>query len=132
MPEFRGLGRRDPSGLQTVGFDAAEFHEGAQQFHSFFREFVTVQVTAFPDVSAADKDPVHPLLKGEQDVVGRDTATAHDPNHTDVGRVLQPTDPSQVSSRVCSPGAEKADDLWLEILGVHKVSFFFLTVNCEP
>jgi hypothetical protein len=93
---------------------------------------ITVQVIAFTDVSAADKDAVHPLLECEQDVMGGDTATAHDPNHTDVGRVLQTTDPSQVSSGIRSPGAEEADDFRFEILGAHKVSFFFLTVNCEP
>jgi hypothetical protein len=73
-------------------------------------------------VSAADKDPIHSFLKGQDDVVRGDASTAHDPNHPDVGRVLQPTDPSQVSSGVCSPGAKKTDDFRFKIWGAHDAS----------
>jgi hypothetical protein len=74
-------------------------------------------------VSATHKNTINPLLKGKDDVVRRDASTAHDPNNPDIGRVLQPTDPSQVSSRVCSPGTQKADDLGFKVLAAHDDSF---------
>jgi len=77
----------------------------------------------FAKVSAAYKDAVHPLLKGKQDMMRRHTGRAHHPDGPDVRRVLQPTDPSQVSSSVCSPRAEKAQNLWFKINIGHELSF---------
>jgi hypothetical protein len=121
--KLRRFGRGDPSGPQTVLLDAGEGHELAHEPDAFLSGDITVQVIAVALVSAADKDPVHTFLEGQDDVMGGDAPTAHDPNHPDVGRVLQPTDPGQVSSGVRSPGAQKADDLGFEVLAAHDGSF---------
>jgi hypothetical protein len=70
-------------------------------------------------MSAAHEYPVHPLLEGTQHVMRRDASRAHHPYDPDVCRILQSTDPSQVSSGVRSPGAQKADDIGFEILIAH-------------
>ena len=58
-----------------------------------------------PQMSPTYKDPVNSLLKSKQNVVGRNAAGAHYPHCANIRRVLHTTDPSQVSSSVCSPGA---------------------------
>ena len=51
----------------------------------------------------------------------------HDPDNFYICRVLHTTDPSQVSSGVCSPGAQKTDNLGLKIsVGHYLVSFYVL------
>ena len=80
--------------------------EGQQLFHELYPfscSYITIQVMTVSLVSPAHKDAVHTLLKSQEDMVGRNTGRTHDPNHADVGRVLQTTDPSQVSSGICSP-----------------------------
>ncbi len=70
-------------------------------------------------MSAAHKDTVHPLLKGPEHMVRRNASRTHDPDNTNICRVLHTTDPSQVSSGVCSPGAQKAYDIGFKILITH-------------
>jgi len=70
-------------------------------------------------VSAADENTIDPLLEGKKDMVRRNTATTHYPDGSDICRILQTTDPSQVSSGVCSPGAQKTDDLGLKNVVAH-------------
>jgi len=98
---------------------AVKAEELLEETDPLFSKLVTVQVTAIADVSPADENTVDALLEGQQDMVRRDAPSAHDPHDADVRRVLQPTDPSQVSSGVCSPGAQKAEDLGLEVVLRH-------------
>ena len=70
---------------------------------------------AVAQVSPAHKDTVHSLLKCKQDMMRRHTGGTHYPNSTDISGILQTTDPSQVSSGVCSPRAQKADNLRFKI-----------------
>ena len=64
---------------------------------------------AVAQMSPAHEHAVHALLKSTQNMVRRNTCGAHDPNGTDVRRILQSTNPSQVSSSVRSPCTQKAD-----------------------
>ena len=52
-------------------------------------------------------------------MVPGNASRAHYPDDTDIGRVLHTTNPSQVSSGVRSPGAQKADDIGFKILITH-------------
>lgn len=110
LNQFGRLGRRHPPGSQPRFVDTAERQELPEDGDAFFGRIITIQVIAFAQMSAADKHPVDPLLKGEQDMMRRHTTTAHYPDGANIRRVLQTTDPSQVSSGVRSPGAEEADD----------------------
>jgi hypothetical protein len=70
-------------------------------------------------VSATHKNTVNSLLKGPEHMVPGNASRAHYPDNTDIGRVLHTTNPSQVSSGVRSPGAQKADDIGFKILITH-------------
>ncbi len=65
-------------------------------------------------MSAAHKNTVGTLLKRSENMMRRHAAGARDPNSPDICRILHTTDPSQVSSGICSPGAEKCDDMGFE------------------
>jgi hypothetical protein len=58
-------------------------------------------------------------LKSKKNMMRRYTATTHHPDRTNIRRVLQTTDPSQVSSCVCSPGAQKTNDFGLKNVVTH-------------
>ncbi len=105
MHQFRGLGRRHPASFQPLFLDAAELEHFPEHRDPFFRGIITIQVIAFTQVSAADEHPVDSTLKCKQNMVRRNGTTAHYPDGTYIRRVLQTTDPSQVSSGVRSPGA---------------------------
>ncbi len=70
-------------------------------------------------MSATHKNTVNSLLKGTQHMMGRHAPGTHDPDNTDICRVLHTTDPSQVSSGIRSPGTQKTDDVGFKVLVVH-------------
>lgn len=70
-------------------------------------------------MSATHKNAVNALLKGPEHMVGRDAPGTHDPDGTDIGRILHTTDPGQVSSGIRSPGAQKTDDMGFKIHVAH-------------
>ena len=81
-------------------------------------------------MSAAHENAVHPLLECPQHMVGRHAPGTHDADDPDICRVLHTTDPSQVSSGVCSPGAQKTDDMGLKMCVVHSfLSLYIITVS---
>jgi hypothetical protein len=91
-------------------------------------------------MSATHKNTVHPLLEGSEHMVRRDASRAHHPDNTNICRVLHTTDPSQVSSGICSPGAQKAYDIGFKILITHHncpyiyilKKFILLTISNFP
>jgi hypothetical protein len=87
---------------------------------------------AVSQVSPTHKYTVSALLKGKQDVVRGNTGRTHHPYDPDIRRVLQTTDPSQVSSGVCSPCTQKTYNLRLKICFTHNLSFFFLSAVLHP
>ena len=122
--KLRCLGRGDPAGPQPLVFNTGEGQHLGEDLDPLFRAVITVQVIAFRQMSAAHKDAVNPLLKGPEHVVGRNTARTHHPDDPDIGRILHTTDPSQVSSRVRSPGAKKSNDMRFELFAHWLLSFF--------
>lgn len=117
--KLRRFGRGHPPGPDPFLFNTAEIQHLGQDSHPFFSRIITIQVIAFPQVSAAHKNAVNPLLKTAQQMMGRHAPRAHDPDDTDICRVLHTTDPSQVSSGICSPGTQKTDNMGFEIGVVH-------------
>lgn len=113
--EFRRLSGRDPGGAQAPLVQAVESKQLLKEADALPCGVITVQVIAVPDVSAAHQQAVNTLLEGEQHVVHGDASAAHNPHNPNVGGILKPTDPGQVSSGVGSPGAEETEDLGLEI-----------------
>jgi hypothetical protein len=69
MDKFRGFGRRDPAGAESCRFDAAELEHLLNHGDSLLRGIITIQVIAFAQVSATDKNPINPPLEGEKDMV---------------------------------------------------------------
>jgi len=83
---------------------------------------------AFTQMSPSHKDTVHALLEGKQYMMGRHTCGTHHPDGSDIRRVLQSTDPSQVSGSVCSPRTQETQNFGFEIGIVHDNSLY-LTVQ---
>jgi hypothetical protein len=86
---------------------------------AFAGGYITVQVMTFSDMSATHENTVNSLLKSQQKMMGRHAGRTHHPDNPDVCGVLQSTDPSQVSSRVRSPGTQKAKYSWLKLFVAH-------------
>jgi hypothetical protein len=114
--KLRRFRRRYPPIMQALGLNAAEFDQRAQHVHAFERGYITIQVMAITLASPAHKHAVNPLLKRQQHMMRRHAGRAHHPDNPHIGRILQSTNPSQVSSRVRSPGAQKADDFGFKIV----------------
>jgi hypothetical protein len=129
MDQLRRLGRRNPAGLKARLIDAAELEHLFEDGDPLLGGQITIQVIAFTKASAADEYAVHPALKGQKNMVWRNPATAHHPNGTNIRRVLQTTDPSQVSSGICSPGAQEANDLGLKIVVGHFLFLFLREIR---
>lgn len=89
--------------MQPVRIDTAESQQLFQELDPFIGRVITIQVMAFAKISPAHKNTVNTPLKGQQDVMRRNTCRTHDPHGPDIRGVLQPTDPSQVSSSIRSP-----------------------------
>jgi len=70
-------------------------------------------------MSATHKNAVHSLLKRSQHMMGGHATGTHDPYHPDICRILHSTNPSQVSSGIRSPGAEKSNDMGLKFRITH-------------
>jgi len=118
--EFRPFRRGNPPGAQTIRLDPAECQELSQKTDPLVGCVITIQVMAFPEVSPAHKNAVYPLLEGPQDMVRRHAGRAHHANRSNIARVLQSTNPSQVSSGVCSPRTQKTHDLRLKTVFRHE------------
>jgi len=130
LDKLRRLGGRYPSGPKALFFQTAEIQHLGKNGHPFFSRIITIQVIAFAQMSAAHENAVHPLLECPQHMVGRHAPGAHDTDDPDICRVLHTTDPSQVSSGVCSPGAQKTDNMGFKISVVHLfLSLYMLTVS---
>jgi len=78
---------------------------------------------AVADVSAAYKNAVRPFLEGLENKIRGDPAGTHDPYHSNVGRVLQPTDPCQISAGIGAPVAAESDDFRFEFSGHEHIPF---------
>jgi hypothetical protein len=119
MDQFGGFGGGYPACLQAPFIDTTEFEHFFQNCDTLLGGIITIQVIAFTQASAANKNPIDSALKSKKNMMRRYTATTHHPDRTNIRRVLQTTDPSQVSSCVCSPGAQKTNDFGLKNVVTH-------------
>jgi hypothetical protein len=60
-------------------------------------------------VSPANQNSVSPALKGPQNVVRGYRGRAHDPNRTNIARILHATHACQISGAIGTPVAHKRD-----------------------
>jgi hypothetical protein len=65
---------------------------------------------AVAEVSPTHENTVGALLKGFENKIRGDAPGTHYPNHPDIRRVLQPTDPGQISTGVSTPVAAKGNN----------------------
>lgn len=105
--------------MHPTGIEAAKLQQRAQEPQAAFLDSITVQVMAVAEPSAAHKHPVDPLLKGQQDMMGRNRGAAHHPDHPEMRRVLEATDPGQVSGGVGSPSAQETQNAGFEVQLAH-------------
>ena len=116
MDEFRRLGRGNPSRSKALRMNPRKLQEFLQEGHPFLSHDITTLVMTFADASASDKDTVCPSLKRLQHIMRRNGSGAHDPDNPDRRRILHPTDPSQVSGSISSPGAQKSNNFRSKLL----------------
>lgn len=76
-----------------------------EKTHPLICCIITIQVMTVTQMSPAHKHAINALLKSKKDMVRRHACTAHYPHYPDIRRVLQTTDPGQVSSSIRSPCA---------------------------
>ena len=123
MNELHRFRRRDPPRSKTLRVNARKFQQLLQEGHPFISHDITGLVMTFTETAATNKDAIRPCLQGLQDIMRRYRPGAHHPDDPDRCRILHSTDPSQVSRSICSPGAQKCNDLRSEILCHHKLPF---------
>jgi len=111
----RSLRRGNPFHTEAFRIDPAviERYPGYLVPHKSL--LITFQVMAFTQVSTNHQNAVGSSLQCVDDEVGSHHTGAHHPDHPQVRGILQTTDPSQVSSSVCSPRAQESYDDRLEI-----------------
>jgi len=72
---------------------------------------------AIADMSPSHQNTVGALVKGLQQKTEMDPSGAHHPDQADVGRVLNPGNPGQISSGIGTPVAHKGRDPWFYCVG---------------
>lgn len=112
--ETGAFGCGKPLQPQPFPFDAQDVHEFPGHLDHFLRFFITVQVMACPDASAAYQYTVGAELIGFENEIGIHSAGAHNADQADVGRVLHPADSRQVRRRVGAPVAGEHDNPWIQ------------------
>ena len=101
--------------LEPSAVDPKQIEQFAGHFNYPGSLFITVQVMAVADVSAAHQDAVSPFLERLQDEVGGDPPRTHHPDDPDIGRVLDTAYPGKIRACVCAPVAAKRDYFRVEI-----------------
>jgi hypothetical protein len=79
------------------------FQEYLHQDELGYGFVITGPVMAFTKVSASGKDAVGPVYEAGQQKGRLDPASAHHPDGSDMGRVLQPADAGRIRSRITAP-----------------------------
>jgi hypothetical protein len=74
---------------------------------------------AVTDVSPGHQNPIGTMLEGLQDETWIYPTRTHDTDDSNVGRILCPTHPSQIRSRVSTPVTGKCNDSRIEFIS-HK------------
>jgi hypothetical protein len=62
-------------------------------------------------MTSGDKHPVSTFLEGLDDKVGRDPATAHYPDGTEISSILEPHASCQIGAGITAPVAAEGNDL---------------------
>ena len=104
------LGGGDPFKAHALRLDAHVGEHPFQKLKAAQHLVVALDVVAIPGVAAADDDAVGSPGQGIEDELGIDPAGAHEPDHADVGGVLQPRHAGEVRGRIGAPVAEERND----------------------
>lgn len=63
MNQLRSFSRGNPTGLKPLFLNSTELQHFFENGHTFLGGIITIQVIAFTEVSATDKNTVDSLLK---------------------------------------------------------------------
>ena len=80
---------------------------------------------AVADVSAGHQDAVSPFQKRLEQKALIDPTGAHQPDQTDIGRILHAGHPGQIRSGISAPIADKGDDVRFGV-GRHLLIFSYI------
>jgi hypothetical protein len=87
-----GLSRGNPSQVESVFPDPGEIQQLGAKPDFLFSVYITFQVMAVADVSTGHQHTIRTLFKGADNEHRVHPSGTHDPNGSQVGRVLQPGD----------------------------------------
>jgi hypothetical protein len=129
LHEARSFRRRNPFHPEPVRIDTAVLEHYFDSLFPGIGLVVTFKIMAFAQVTANPKDTVSPLGQGMHNDVRIDHSGTHKPDYAQVRRILQSTDPSQVSSGKSSPNAQKSYDDRLIIIRHRGTPFYEIRVG---
>jgi len=81
-------------------------------------EVITFQVMAVAGVSPGNPDSIGAVPEGGKDEFGAHPGRAGNPDDPDVGWVLEPADPCQVSGTIAAPVAQECGNFRLPIVHI--------------
>lgn len=117
--KLAALSRRNPFQEQALRIVANKLEKSPDESKPLDGHIVALEIVTIPDVAPRHQNPVGPFAEPVHDVVGRNGARAHHPDDTNVGRILQATDPRQIGAGVAASIAQKRQDLRLELCCFH-------------
>ena len=80
----------NPLQLQTALIDSQQSEQLPGFFDDLLASYITFQVMTVTDVSAGNQDAVRPFQERLEQEAVIDPAGAHEPDQTDIGRILHP------------------------------------------
>jgi hypothetical protein len=107
LRKFGCFGRRHPSGSKPIGIDSKVFKHNLRHLLPRICLLITFQVMTFAEVSTNHQNTIRSFVQGADHHIRTYHSGTHYSHYPQVRRILHTTDPSQVSSGVCSPRAQK-------------------------
>jgi hypothetical protein len=81
---------------------------------SDYSVIITDLVMAFPKLSTTHKYTINPRTEGFDNEQGIHPAGTHDPDHPDIGWVLETGNACRISCRIAAPVTEKTHYVWFK------------------
>ena len=103
------LGGGYPLQPQTALIDPQQPEQLPGFFNDLLASYITFQVMTVADVSAGHQDAVRPFQESLEQKAVIYPAGAHEPDQTDIGRILHAGHPGQISPGIGTPVADEGE-----------------------
>jgi hypothetical protein len=103
--EFDGFSRRNPGKLQPARLQSHVLHEVLKQCKFSAGIVITFQVMAFTGMSPGNPYSICSFPESRQEKLGTHAPGTRNADDPDIGRIIHPAHPCQISCAVATPGA---------------------------